>query len=228
MQNDLLVSYLTLRKSIGFVAIGIPLFLVVGSIWLGDCTQVQSSISDYYHTVMRDGLVGTICAIAFFLFAYRGYDVRDFWATRAAAVLALFVAFFPTIFTDVPEPPCNMVRPIENPLVNTIHFTSALLFFLVLAYISLVLFTKTDHPEAMGQRKKNRNRVYRVCGGVMLGCLALLALYFAWLRHAWPGLAPYDPVFWLESIALWAFGISWLIKGEIFMKDLPAPIPPQP
>ncbi|MDG1572183.1 hypothetical protein OZ410_07630 [Robiginitalea sp. M366] len=226
MNNDLLVSYLSLRKSIGFIALGMPVFLVIGSIWIGDCSQIQSSISDYYHTVMRDGLVGTICAISFFLFAYRGYDVKDFWATRAAAVLALFVAFFPTIYTDEIYPPCNVVRPIENPLVNAIHFSSALLFFLVLAYISLFLFTKTDHPQAMGQRKKHRNRVYKTCGWVMLACLALLALYFAWLRHRFPGLAAYDPVFWLESLALWAFGISWLIKGEIFMKDLPQPPAP--
>lgn len=226
MHSDLLVSYLTLRKAIGFVALGIPIFLVIGSIWLGDCTQIQSSISDYYHTVMRDGLVGTICAISFFLFAYRGYDVRDFWATRAAAVFALFVAFFPTIFTDASEPPCNQVRPIENPLINGIHFTSALLFFLTLAYISLKLFTQTDQPpEELGKRKKNRNRIYKICGWVMLGCLALLALYFAWLRHTFPNLTAYDPVFFLESIALWAFGISWLVKGEIFMKDLEEPAP---
>ena len=23
-----------------------------------------------------------------------------------------------------------------------------------------------------------------------------------------------QPVFWLESLAIWAFGISWLVKGE--------------
>jgi hypothetical protein len=26
-------------------------------------------------------------------------------------------------------------------------------------------------------------------------------------------------VFWLESIALWAFGISWRIKGELVLED---------
>lgn len=28
-----------------------------------------------------------------------------------------------------------------------------------------------------------------------------------------------DPVFWLESVAVWAFGWSWLIKGEAILKD---------
>jgi hypothetical protein len=31
------------------------------------------------------------------------------------------------------------------------------------------------------------------------------------------------PVFWLESIAVVAFGISWLVKGEAIFKDQPNP-----
>lgn len=223
MNTQLIVSYLTLRKAIGYIAILIPFILVLGSVVLGNCTEVQSSISDYYHTVMRDGLVGCICAISFFLYTYRGYDEKDFWATRLAATFALLVAFFPTVYTDEIVFPCNTVRLLENSLVNTIHFSSALLFFLTLAYISLFLFTKSDKSQAqLSTPKRNRNRIYRVSGFIMLGCLVLLAMYFAWLRYVFPGLKGYDPVFWLESIALWAFGISWLTKGEVFYGDRPA------
>lgn len=28
-----------------------------------------------------------------------------------------------------------------------------------------------------------------------------------------------NPVFWLETIALFSFGISWIVKGESFLKD---------
>jgi hypothetical protein len=27
------------------------------------------------------------------------------------------------------------------------------------------------------------------------------------------------PVFWLEAFALWAFGVSWFVKGETLWKD---------
>lgn len=27
------------------------------------------------------------------------------------------------------------------------------------------------------------------------------------------------PVFWLETVALLAFGTSWLVKGELVLKD---------
>jgi hypothetical protein len=222
MNDQLIVSYLTLRKAIGYIAILIPFILVLGSVVLGNCTEVQSSISDYYHTVMRDGLVGCICAISFFLYTYRGYDDKDFWATRLAATFALLVAFFPTVYTDEVVIPCNMVRELDNGLINTIHFSSALLFFLTLAYISLFLFTKSDTAiSQLSAPKKSRNRIYRVSGYLMLGCLVVLALYFGWLRYEFPGLKPYDPVFWLESIALWAFGFSWLTKGEVFYRDRP-------
>ncbi|MBC2839707.1 DUF998 domain-containing protein [Robiginitalea sp. SC105] len=220
MNNEMIVSYLTLRKTIGYVAVGMPVFLVVGSVLVGDCSEIQSSISDYYHTQMRDGLVGTICAIAFFLFAYKGYDVRDFRATRLAGVSALLVAFFPTIFTGEAVAPCNDVRPIENGLVNNIHFISALVFFLTLSYISLFLFTQSNRsPSHWARPKKNRNRIYRICGMVMLGCIGLLALYFFWLEEHYPELGAYDPVFWLESLALWAFGLSWLTKGRLFFRE---------
>jgi hypothetical protein len=35
-------------------------------------------------------------------------------------------------------------------------------------------------------------------------------------------LAGIKPIFWLESFVLWAFGFSWLIKGETLWKDAQA------
>ena len=219
-ENPYVVSYLTLRKAIGYVAICIPFFLVLGSVLIGNCSEVQSSISDYYHTVMRDGLVGAICAISFFLFCYRGYDKSDLIATRLAAIFALGIAFFPTTFTDVVELPCIEVRPIENPLVKIRHFSSATLFFLTLAYMSIFLFTKSHQEKSQFKKpKKYRNRVYRISGYLIFTCLILLALYFFWFEEQWPEIKKYDLVFWLETIALFAFGISWLTKGETFFKD---------
>jgi hypothetical protein len=33
----------------------------------------------------------------------------------------------------------------------------------------------------------------------------------------------FEPRFWLESIAIVAFGISWLTKGEAILKDQETP-----
>ncbi len=69
-------------------------------------------------------------------------------------------------------------------------------------------------------QKQNRNRVYRICGFTMLGCILLIALYLLFLEDSFPNLTKFDVVFWLESVSLWAFGISWLTKGEILWKDV--------
>ena len=68
----------------------------------------------------------------------------------------------------------------------------------------------------MTPQKIKRNVVYRVSGVVIVVCLLLIAV----LRFLPPG--PIDdlqPVFWLETIASVAFGVSWLIKGETLLKD---------
>lgn len=59
--KQLVISYLTLRKTIGILGIFLPLTLVIGSILFGDCITIQQSISNYYHTNMRDVFVVT-CA----------------------------------------------------------------------------------------------------------------------------------------------------------------------
>lgn len=219
----LLISYQTLRRTIGYIGVFLPVFLILGAILVGDCRGIQSSISTYYHTVMRDGLVGIICSISFFLFCYTGYDTRDLVTTRMAGVFALLVALFPTDFDGPVQEGCNFVRELDNPLIPYVHLTFAALFFTTLAYMCIVLFTESDKlKQDLEKPKKNRNRIYRTCGYTMLACIALITVYFIWFDgDRYPGLDKLRPIFWLESIALFAFGIAWLTKGETIFPDDP-------
>ncbi len=72
-------------------------------------------------------------------------------------------------------------------------------------------------PRPCALCKNTRNRVYRICGVAMLVCIGLIPIYYAFSQDS--GLAKYKPVFWFESLALWAFGISWITKGEVLWKD---------
>jgi Na+/melibiose symporter-like transporter len=72
----------------------------------------------------------------------------------------------------------------------------------------------------MTKQKKKRNKIYQWCGIIMLGGILLIFLYFLFLKNIFPQLTNIKPVFWLESFALWAFGISWLVKGEVLLKDV--------
>ncbi len=211
-----LISYLTLRKTVGIIGISFPVVLVIGTVISGNCTEVQSSISAYYHTAMRDIFVGLLCAIALFLFAYKGYENADAVAGNLACVFALGVAFFPT---SVSEPFTSCItEPVESSIISTIHYISAAGLFLVLSYFSLGLFTKKkENPTKM---KMKRNKLYRICGFIMLACIALIAINSLCINNMkCQELQKYNPVFWLESLALWSFGISWLTKGNALLTD---------
>jgi hypothetical protein len=53
----------------------------------------------------------------------------------------------------------------------------------------------------------------------MLACIVAIPLYYALLEATF--VASIKPVFWLESLALWAFGWSWFVKGETLWRDAP-------
>ena len=215
-ENPQLISYLTLRKAVGILGLSFPVVLAAGSLIAGDCHEILDSISTYYHSGMRNIFVGVMCVLALFLFAYRGYELRDALAGNLGCIFALGVAFFPTSVTG--QLPDCIPAPADHPVLSSLHFISAALLFLVLTYFSLFLFTKgSGNPTP---RKLKRNRLYRICGYTMLCCLSLIAVYFYLLEKRFPALSRLDPVFWLESVALWAFGISWLTKGKALLNDL--------
>ena len=71
----------------------------------------------------------------------------------------------------------------------------------------------------MTKQKRKRNKIYRISGYVILASLILIALYKFYLESKFVNLQDYKPVFWLESLALIAFGFSWLTKGEAILSD---------
>lgn len=205
--RSLVISYLTLRKTVGLLGLLFPFILYFGGRLLFN-TGLQSSVSTYYYTGMGDVFVGTICIIGFFLYSYRGYEPKDDIAGDLACIFALGTALFPTHETAG-----------GSGLTGYIHLGSAALFFIVLIYFSVFLFTKSDPDRPPSPRKLHRNRVYRTCGGIMALCILFITLYFLLLSSMTASLEALKPVFWLESTAVAAFGISWLIKGGALLGD---------
>ena len=206
--RDLVIGYLALRRAVGIIGTALPFVLVIGT-WLLDGWGIQASISSYYYTSMRDVFVGSICAIGVFLLSYRGYDRTDDLAGNLACVFAVGLALFPTSRAGAPT---------TQAFVGHLHLTFASGLFLTLAFFSLVLFRKTDPARPMTARKKQRNLVYSVCGYTILVCIGLVVVDFAFLKDS--ALQTIAPVFWLESAAVLAFGVSWLTKGEAILADI--------
>src|SRR5690554_5561503 len=99
--EHLVRSYLSLRKAIGIIGIGLPFTLAIGGLLLG--IDLQKSISCYYHTDLRNLFVGSLCAIAVVLWSYRGFERKDDIAGNLACIFALGVALFPTNPNPGPE-----------------------------------------------------------------------------------------------------------------------------
>jgi len=198
---------MTLRKAIGILGVAFPVVLVIGTIIASGSDHILGSISEYYHSVMRNIFVGILCAIGLFLFSYRGYKQIDNVMGNLACIFALGVAFFPMSLGS-------------SDLVDKIHFISATLLFLTLSFFSLFLFTKTKDKKKMSCEKRKRNIVYITCGIIMLACIAFIAVYFIFQLYSYPAIYNLKPIFWLETFALWAFGVSWLTKGEAILKDI--------
>lgn len=211
----LVISFLTLRKVIGILGSSLPVILIVGFFFLGGGEEFRSSISSYYHTNMHDIFVGVLCAVSLFLFAYKGYDSIDNIAANLGGIFALGVALLPTTVENSRES-YSIIPFVDMQIISYLHFASAALFFTILAYFSLFLFTKSGANRKTVQ-KKRRNRIYRICGIVMVAAIMLIAIYILFFQKTL--LKQYNPVLILESVSLLAFGISWLVKGEVLLKD---------
>ena len=202
--GHLTITYFTLRKIIGFLAFFLAPALVFGSFILDHTRYIQVSMSAYYHTGVRDLLVGVICGISLFLFSYHGYKWYDSLASKLAGLFALGIAFLPTSETND-----------KSDIISILHYLTAAIFFVILACMSLFLFTKSKG--SMTTKKKQRNRVYRVCGIVIL--VAIAGIPILGIDSIWEHIKFLKPTFVLETIALVAFGISWLTKGEAILGD---------
>jgi hypothetical protein len=86
-----------------------------------------------------------------------------------------------------------------------------------LEHLSLLVITRTIPGEPLSPRKKWRNFIYRFCGYTIIFCIILLGIQSIPSIH--DSVEHLHPMFWLESIAVVAFGVSWLIKGETLLKD---------
>jgi hypothetical protein len=143
-----------------------------------------------------------LVALALFLFTYRGYANEHHWADRWAANIAAFaalvVAFFPTR-----APTGVAALTWWEPWMGVVHHVAAVVLFLMFAVFALWLFRLKAKGEQPTDGKQWRNRLYIVCGIVILACVA------------WAGISGLRdrPIFWPESIALIAFSVSWLVKG---------------
>ncbi len=200
-------SYQNHRRLIGYLGLLLPplLYLLAGIRPTSGLPQWEllDSISAYYYTGGVAVFVGVLFALSLFLFTYPGYEgaAADRIVGALGGAAALGVALFPT------AAPAGLAEPSWwSPATRVIHYTSATLLFGSFIIFSLWLFRKSKIPihRDRPRNKRRRDAIYLGCGLVMIGCML------------WAGGSYFTgaTIFWPESIALWAFAISWLVKGQ--------------
>ncbi len=202
--DSIIISYMTLRKIVGLLAISLIPIMILGSFIFDHTRYIQISVSAYYHTSMRDPLVGIISGISLFLLSYNGYTRQDSIASKLAGLFALGIAFIPTSETSD-----------KSDLLSTLHYLTSGVFFAILAYMSIFLFTKSSG--IITPEKKKRNRVYRVSGIVM--AISVIGIPIDSIPAVHDLIGFLKPTIILETIALVSFGISWLTKGQFILRD---------
>ena len=216
-RNPVVLSYHALRQAVGWIAICLPVVLLVSTFTQPGEHRIPFAISGYYYTPMRDVLVGSLCAIGFFNLCARGYDWRDEVAGIVSAISALGLAFCPT------WPPWNGGRLAQR--MSTAHHVFAVLFFATLAIMCLFLFRLRAANRPLTRAKRRRNAVYLVCGIVMVICG--MVDFVCQLMRPMPQWGPVGSIFCCEFVALEAFGVAWLVKGKSFRRKKKHSGPPQ-
>ena len=188
------VNTVRLRIILGILSMALP--WIVALLFGG----IPASISaTYYVAQCITPFMGILISASVLLVSYRGYTIVDDIILTCAGVMGLLICLCPCS-----TPLFTIVGTFSLPvgLSAAIHNISAIIFFGLLSYNSLFLFTKSSGE--MTKNKKARNIIYRICGVGMIASFGLLLL------------PVYCSVWITEAAALSFFGISFLTKADVF------------
>lgn len=205
-----------LASMVGYVAIGLPIVLGIGGAVLGwlKLGSFRASISGFYYesVLLGDIMVGALAFIGTLMLAYRGWSRKVADLATAAGLAAYLVALFPADgWFLVPGEGAIFVTS-----AHILHAVAAGVLFLILAFFCFFVFTKVEVHQTEGEGvpasvKRARDRIYRAAGTLIL--LSIAAIPLGGLL-AGDTAETYRITFWAETVALTAFGISWLVQGR--------------
>lgn len=201
------IDTIRLRKTVGWLGMLLPIIVLVLCLIFqcvpGDHIFPDSISQTYYFEPTITPFMGILIAASILLICYRGYEKIDDIINTLTGIAGLGICLFPCMTTRDPYVGTFQLDRVTS---GWIHNISAVLFFGLLAYNVIFLFTKSSGE--MTKNKKIRNIIYRVCGIGMV--VALLAIVLVSVFNIWGGT-------WLvEAVALFFFGIAFLTKADVY------------
>lgn len=197
-------SYI-LRVMVGVIAIALPIYVAFGpDDFLRGMTG--TSVSAYYYSDGRDLFVGSLFIIGSFFAAYGGRTYSELLVAKLAAVSVILTALCPT----APLEATNYEK-----FIGGVHLSAAAILFVILAIFCLWFFPNIWRKGKSGRSpfELRRDRIYFFSGIFIILCIGLILLV-----NVGPVsdeiIQKWKPVYWLESTALFLFGISWIVAGR--------------
>ena len=189
------INTLRLRAMIGWLAMLLPwiVVLLVG--------YFPKSISATWYTNACTVFMIILGSASLLLISYKGYERIDDIILTCSGIAGLGICLFPCSVPNIIGKVGTFV--IDEKISNIIHIVCAIVFFALLSYNSIFLFTKSSGE--ITKKKRFRNTIYKVCGIGMLASFLIMLLPSFYIQT------------WLtETIALFFFAISFLTKADIY------------
>lgn len=246
-------SYHWLRVFAGLFGLLLPLGLVAGEAWLLDATEWESrgSLSEYYHSGMRDAFVGVLVVVGILLVTYKFPEVRTFpfWISLLAGLSAITVAVVPTGIPcelreivpfdceqrmEIRLPSQDKARPtalqiaLGEDTAERIHYRAAVAF-IVFLFLMSAHFAWTERKARARNAEPRVDRFAWLTRNVwifhlLMAGLILFGGIYIFLARAWN--FPTDrEILHGEIMATAGFGLSWLAKGGHWTRLFPARAP---
>jgi hypothetical protein len=189
------IDHRTLKLMVGVVA----LFLASATSFLSSDSIGSISQAHCYGGWARDIFVGSLFAIAAFMAAYNGYSNREMLLTKATALAAIGVAWFPTR--------CG----VQGETLPGAHVAFSIIMFSTLALLCRIFYQRARSRNLPGSNR--RAVLYAVCGiliPVSMGVVVIDAFLGRAISAHIPRLE-----FYCEQVALVAFGVAWLAASHL-------------
>lgn len=224
-------TYITLRRTVGFVMLTFPFVLAIGESWLFPNTanptssfRFLTSISAYYHTLMGDVLVGAFCVVGFFMIAYKSNKPTVNLITNISGYAALGTALLPTQLSYC-DSDLVMATAVACPIreasltgTDIAHAISTGVLLVCTAVISLCFFTKINEPQDLRNDKHRRNILYKYCGYLLFVCGGALVFgtiideFEIWGHKSI--FTSYGGTITFEILAFFTFGVAWMTSSN--------------
>lgn len=189
------INTIRLRVVVGAAGMLLP-WIVALLVW-----DIPASISATWYTNAGTVFMIILGSASALLICYKGYDRSDDILLTCSGIAGLGICLFPCSLNSYSHEKVGTFL-VDMQVSNLIHCACAVVFFALLAYNSVFLFTKSSGE--ITSRKKARNTIFRVCGVGMLVSFAILLL------------PEFEIQIWLtETFALTFFGISFLTKANV-------------